>query len=195
MPGHEGNAAVTEPVVALDLARAELTRRLQALNSDDWPRPTPCTEWNTRQLVNHIVGVQFRVARLLRGGSKEEYVATREDDWLGSDHLAAWDTGVSEVDSALDALGSLDGTVDYRIPMAARDVVRLLVFDTTVHAWDISRAIGFDEVLGEEIAAFALDAFQALAQDPALAPFFATPKKSPPSDASAQERLLFIAGR
>ena len=192
----DGNGSVTEPVVvALGLARAELTRRLQALKSDDWPRPTPCTEWNTRELVSHVVGVQFRVARLLRGGSREDYVATREDDWLASDHLAAWDAAVSEFDSALRTLGSLDSTVDYRVPISARDAVRLAAFDTTVHAWDLSRAIGFDEVLGEEIAGFALEAFQALVQGSALAALFVPPKGEPPTDASPQERLLLMAGR
>ena len=187
---------MTEPVVAaLRLARDELTRRLDALQAADWPKATPCTEWNTRQLVNHVVGVQFRVARLLRGGSKEAYIASRGDDWLGADHVAAWRAAVADFDTALHSLDSLDTGVDYRVPLSAREAIRLTAFDTTVHSWDISRAIGFDDELGEEIARFSLEALDTFIQEPTLAAHFAPPMGEPPTEASAQQRLLHLAGR
>ena len=187
---------MTEPVIeALSLARRELGRRLDAVGPDDWTKPTPCTEWDTRQLVNHVVGVQFRAARLLAGGSKEEYIATREDDWLGTDHVASWSRAVAEFDESLRALDSLDVSVDYRVPIPARDAVRLTAFDSAVHSWDISRAIGYDEQLAPPVARFALEALQTFIQIPAFAGFFASPKTQPPPDASDQERLLHLAGR
>jgi uncharacterized protein (TIGR03086 family) len=187
---------VHEPVLdALAQARRELGRRLPALRPDDWPRPTPCTEWNTRQLVNHVVGVQFRVARLLAGGSKEVYVATREDDWLGRDHLAAWARAVTEFDASLAVLHSFDVGVDYRVPLTAREAIRLTAFDTAVHSWDISRAIGFDEDLDPQLTAFALEALEFFLSLPGLAAFFAAPQNDPPAEASDQTRLLHLAGR
>lgn len=188
--------ANSEPViVALDDARGELLRRLSALTHRDWQNSTPCTDWNTRQLVNHVIGVQFRVARLLAGGTQEVYVATREDDWLGRDHLTAWTQAVAELDSAIEALESLDVAVDYRVPVSARGLLRLTVLDTAVHSWDISRAIGFEEGLGDDVARFALLTMEEFIQEPALAALFSPPAGEPPAAASDQELLLYLAGR
>jgi uncharacterized protein (TIGR03083 family) len=115
-------SAMTEPAVqALGLARSELLKRLEAIAASDWENATPCSAWNLRQLVNHVVGVHHRIARLVCGGSVEEYVATREDDWIGVDHLAAWHGGVRALDTAIDATQSLDISVAYRVPMSARN--------------------------------------------------------------------------
>ena len=110
-------------IAAVEAARRELTARLGALRPDDWERPTPCTEWNVRQLVNHVVGVHFRVTRLLLGGTRHEYVTTRDDDWLGDDHLAAWSSASRDLDSAVAGLADLDVAVDYRVPLTARELL------------------------------------------------------------------------
>lgn len=74
-----GDKGMTEPAVdALGIARSELTPRLNAIATSDWEKATPCTEWNVRQLVNHVVGLHHRVARLVRGGSRDEYIANCE---------------------------------------------------------------------------------------------------------------------
>jgi uncharacterized protein (TIGR03086 family) len=182
-------------VAELAQARDELGRRLQVLGPDDWPRPTPCTEWDTRQLVNHIVGVHFRMARLLAGGSTEVYVRTREDDWLGADHLAAWRNAAKDFDDALAALDDLGVIVAYRVPIAARDAVRLTTVETAVHCWDISRAIGFDEQLAAPVTRSAVEALETFITMPALAAFYASATSEPPADASDLQRLLHLAGR
>jgi uncharacterized protein (TIGR03086 family) len=187
---------MTEPAVeALGLAKSELTRRLNAITTGDWEKATPCTEWNLRQLVNHVVGVHHRVARLVRGGGRDEYVATREDDWIGIDHMAAWHAGVRALEEAISNAGSLDLPVDYRIPMSVRGVIGLTAFDTAVHAWDMSRAIGFDEQLDDELVQFALGFMDWIRTEPLLEALFDSPKGHRSEQASAQARLLQLAGR
>jgi uncharacterized protein (TIGR03083 family) len=69
---------VTEGIIdALAIARAEFERRLTAVTDDCWGRPTPCTEWNVRQLVNHIVSHEYRYA-------DEDRLSTRVDHFSGS---------------------------------------------------------------------------------------------------------------
>jgi hypothetical protein len=36
------------------LASSEFRRRLETVRADQWAGPAPCTEWNVRQLVNHM---------------------------------------------------------------------------------------------------------------------------------------------
>ena len=43
-------------------------------------RPTPCAEWNVRQLVNHVVSHEYRYADNLATNNSEYYVASRDYD-------------------------------------------------------------------------------------------------------------------
>src|SRR5437764_329003 len=88
-------------IAALAIARAEFERRLTAITSDDWGRPTPCTEWNVRQLVNHIVSHEYRYADNLATNNSEYYVASRDDDFLGDDPHGSWPRGVALLDEAI----------------------------------------------------------------------------------------------
>jgi uncharacterized protein (TIGR03086 family) len=135
------------------------------------------------------------VARLVRGGSRDEYVATREDDWIGVDHIAAWHEGVRALDEAMTNAQSLDIPVDYRIPMSARGVIGLTAFDTAVHAWDVSCAIGFDAQIDDGLVEFALGFTEWIRSEPLLEALFDTPKRHLPEGSSAQARLLQLAGR
>ncbi|MEB4212012.1 TIGR03086 family metal-binding protein [Mycobacterium sp. 94-17] len=187
---------MTETAVdALGIARSELTPRLNAIATTDWDKATPCTEWNVRQLVNHVVGLHHRIAGLVSGGSRGEYIATREDDWIGSDHIAAWHEGIRALDEAINSAQSLDITVAYRVPLSARDAVGLTAFDTAVHTWDVSRAIGVGEQIDDGLADFALDFIRFLHSQPELATLFPFTEREPPEGATVQVRLLQLAGR
>jgi uncharacterized protein (TIGR03086 family) len=187
---------MTEPAVeALGLARSELTRRLKAITARDWENATPCTEWSLRQLVNHAVGLHHRIARVVCGGSRDEYIATRENDWIGTDHIAAWHAGVRALDDAINNAPSLDTPVAYRVPMSSRDVIGLTAFDTAIHTWDVSRAIGFDEQLDDGLVEFALGFMNWLRSEPSLSAYFPPAKGQLRPAASSQARLLHLAGR
>lgn len=179
---------------ALELARSALTARLHAIAAADWDNATPCSEWNLRQPVNHVVGLHHRIAGIPRGGSLEEYVTTREDDWLGADHLAAWQQGTRALNDAIGSLHDLNTVVAYRVPLPAWDAIGLVAFDTAVHSRDISRSIGFDERLDDGLVQFALGFIEWVLGEPRLS-FFTASAGPPPSAATPQARLLYLAGR
>jgi hypothetical protein len=64
-----------------------------------------------------------------------------------------------------------------------------------VHTWDVSRAIGFDERIDERLARLTYPLLERLIQVPATQAFFAPPQDTLPSTATAQDRLLHLAGR
>jgi len=110
-------------------------------------------------------------------------------------HIAAWQQGIRALDEAITNVGSLDIPVAYRIPMSGRDVIGLTAFDTAVHSWDVSRAIGFDAQLDDGLVDFALGFMEWIRSEPLLSPLFGSPKEHLPQAASAQDRLLQLAGR
>lgn len=184
-----------EIIGAMAIARAEFERRLTAIVADDWGRPTPCTEWDVRLVVNHIVGHEYRYADILATNSREYYAASRDDDFLGDDPLGSWRRGVVLLDEAIAGLDSLDITISFLQPMPARDVLLVRVFEAAVHTWDVSRAIGFDERIDERLVALTYPLVERMIQGPATSAFFAPAQANLPSTATPQDRLLHLAGR
>src|SRR4029453_3541579 len=57
--------------------------------SDDWSRPTPCTDWNVRALVNHVVGEDRWTKPLVDGKAIAEVEDAFAGDLLGEDPKAS----------------------------------------------------------------------------------------------------------
>lgn len=185
-------------MVALELlsrAGDGFAQRLALVQPDQWTAPTPCTEWNVRALVNHVVGANRRYTMLLHGANAGEVDATRTVDHLGHDPVASFVTTAAGLDAALREPGALARTAHH--PAGERTGAQLLemrVLDVAVHTWDLARAIGADESLDPDVAAFALtlqDTFEAARE---LGSFAPRPSKTP-AHLSAQGRLLHLLGR
>jgi uncharacterized protein (TIGR03083 family) len=71
-------------------ASAEFERTLRKVQQRQWAWPTPCAEWNVRQLVNHMTRGNVSYLRLLRGGSAAEFARLRDADALGADSPGAY---------------------------------------------------------------------------------------------------------
>ena len=50
-------------------ALAELGSRVDLVEDRQWSDPTPCTEWDVRTLVSHVVDEARRAPYLLSGGT------------------------------------------------------------------------------------------------------------------------------
>ena len=80
-PGTSVVRPAIERPTAMRLAETEYQRvadAVDALQSEDWSRPTDCTAWDVRRLVAHIVGMTnlfstpFEVARQMRAAKARE---------------------------------------------------------------------------------------------------------------------------
>ncbi len=60
------------------LALDQLEKLFAVITPADLDRPTPCTEFTLRQLLNHVVGGIHRFAYLGEGGRAEDIVAAIE---------------------------------------------------------------------------------------------------------------------
>lgn len=170
-------------------------QRLALVRPDQWTAPTPCTEWDVRALVNHVVGGNRRYTMLLHGASAHEVDATRTADHLGDDPIASFVATATELNAALREPGAMDRTAHH--PAGERTGAQLIdmrVLDVAVHTWDLARGIRADESLDPDVVTFALtlqDTFEAGRERGS----FAAPPGEMPPDFSAQARLLHLAGR
>ena len=157
---------------ALERAGRGFRQRLLEVASDDWARPTPCDEWNVRDLVDHVVGGNLRYVMILAGEPADAVGRTGAHDWLGSDPLGSFDDALARITESLAVPGILAATV--RHPKAGEVTgaqLRVLrVNELTVHSWDLARAIATDDRLDERVVTWLLEQLEPLRPTLGLAP-------------------------
>ena len=173
----------------------EFGARIRAVADDQWQLPTPCSDWNVRQLVNHLV-YENRWTVPLMGGSTIAEVGDRyEGDLLGDDPKGAWAESSAEAVAAVQADGALDRTVDLSSgPTAATEYVNQLYADHLIHAWDLARAVGADERLDPELVESCAGWFAKMEPHYRAAGAIGERPEVPPG-ADAQTTLLASFGR
>ena len=181
---------------ALRTADDGFERRLREVGEDDWHRSTPCVDWDVYRLVNHVVVGGGRYGRLVRGGTREAFLAERQLDALADGALAAWESNRAICAEAFAEPGALERTVPFSTgDISSRILAQIRVVEVVVHTWDLARALGLDESVDPELAAFALRVWpeNALPLGVGGVPFFEIPTDG--SGGSDLETLLRLTGR
>jgi uncharacterized protein (TIGR03086 family) len=161
--------------------------RVAALvKNDQWSNPTPCTEWDARAVVEHVIGFhEFLLLRPLGVRAQRP----REDP------AARWRATSDALFGALDTPGVLDRATD--LPgggqSSPRTMLAALTTDVLVHTWDLGVAIGVDPALDPELCERALAALGA--HDPGGADQLIGPAVPVAADAPLPDRLAARYGR
>jgi uncharacterized protein (TIGR03086 family) len=169
--------------------------RVHAIAADQWHAPTPCADWDVRDLVGHLVVEQLWVGALLGGQTIEDVGSRFDGDQLGDDPVGAWDRAVAQSVAAFAAPGAVDRVVHLSYgDVPAGHYGREMALDAAVHTWDLARAIGADERMDPELVAVGHEMVDAHEDAYAQSGLFAPPVPVGP-DAGAQTRLLARLGR
>jgi uncharacterized protein (TIGR03086 family) len=168
-----------------DDAADRFSARLDAVGDDQWDNPTPCTDWNVRQLVDHVIDIQRQIP---------EGLGTSVGD--GADAQEKWNRVREAALAALRQPGVLDRTMQgaggREVPVEMAIIPRLS--DLVVHTWDLARATGGDERLDPGTAAIVLERLKPNDEILRSTRTFG-PKVEPPPGADAGVELLCFTGR
>lgn len=170
--------------------------RVHTVRDDQWDGPTPCSEWSVRDLVNHLTVEQLWVPRLVRDGATIAEVGSDYDgDVLGDEPAEVWDRAAVAAVAAFSESGALNRTVQLSYGSSPADAYcTQMMADAVVHSWDLSRAIGADERLPDELTKATLREVEPYASGLDASGLFA-PAVEPPADADDLTRLLCLLGR
>ncbi|MGF6884335.1 uncharacterized protein (TIGR03086 family) [Nocardia sp. GAS34] len=186
------------------LASAEFERRLQTVRPDQWDWPTPCTEWNVRQLVNHMVRGNLNYLLLLEGGSRDEFLRLRDVDAMGDDPILAYTESVRDCRAAFAVPGVLHRVFDYPMgQVLGQQALAVRTTDTVIHTWDLARAMGIEDELDTDLIAWIdnhlHEIYDGLDEMPTSVDtthrFFAAPGSVNTAAGTRQDRLLRLMGR
>jgi len=178
----------TSPIADLDRVLASVDRLIAGVKPDQWSNPTPCTEWDVRQLVSHMVSGNLRFAALVRG---EPVPAVANDDSPEAFRAA----GAALRDSFLQA-GALERS--YQSPfglLPGPALVHLRIGEMLAHGWDVARATGQTPDLPSDLAELELAVFRAQLGHSSRDGSPIGPPKPVSEDAPAIDRLAAFLGR
>lgn len=168
---------------------------VKGVGSDQWAAPTPCADWDVRQLVNHVVGENAWVVPLLDGRTIAEVGDALDGDLVGDDAGRTWDERAAPALAAASAAGAFDQVVHVSFGDIPGSVyISQITTDHVIHAWDLARGVGAPEDLDADLVAFAHQFLAPQADQWRAAGAFG-PRVDVADDAPLQIRLLAIAGR
>jgi uncharacterized protein (TIGR03086 family) len=174
---------------------AEWQSRVEAVDESHWDRPTPCTGWTVRDLVNHVVGEQRWVVPLLEGKTIADVGNDLDGDLLG---LAPQESAAAAAKAAVDSFterGAVDRTVHLSFgDTPAAEYAWQLVADHVVHGWDLAAALDGDRHLDHDLVVHCAQWWGSWEETYRGAGAVAT-RVELPHDASRQDRLIASFGR
>jgi len=172
-------------------------RLIASVRPEQAALPTPCTDYDVRSLVGHMI---FAARRVAAAGARRPIAteATSIDELPAADWAAAFGSAASDARSAWGGEGALDGNIELPFgTFPAAVVVQIYTIEQGTHAWDLATAIGarqqLDEALGEAVLPLALSAIRPEYRGGPPMPF--GPELEADPGARAYDRLAAFMGR
>ncbi len=139
----------------LDEARAMLRAAVARVPAGGWQRPTPCSEWNVAQVLQHAALDQRVWAAGLAGTEMPGENPFAPSGELGTEPLAYAEAALGASAPSWAAIDEDAGAVPTPLPqgpMAPAAAAAGAALDAAIHAWDIAMATGQGSPLTPELA-------------------------------------------
>ncbi len=136
-----------EMLNALDEIYANANRLVGSVRADQWDDKTPCSEWNVRDLVQHMTGT---TNVCLAAATRTELDQNAEP---GEDPAADFAAASAATAAAWRGEGALEGMVSVPADMPAIAALGVNIIDIGTHVWDLATAIEQDHGLTPEVIA------------------------------------------
>lgn len=177
-----------------EVAVAEFGRRVAAIKPDQWQAGTPDTDWNVRQLLNHVTGEYLWVPEILAGKTIAEVGTKFDGDILGDDPVAVYKQA-SAAATAAAKTAKPDQTVHLSFgDVPAGQYIEQMFIDSVIHGWDLAKGIGADESIAPELVQACWDLLRPQAEQWRSGGAFAAQVVAA-DDADLQTKLLALTGR
>lgn len=111
--------------------------------------PSGCGDWTVRDLLNHVVGY----LNAFSTGAAGQKLDVDGVDFLGDDHVAAYEQAATDAADAFRAPGAMEKT--FALPWGDNPgsmVLGVAVAEAAVHGWDVGRAAGRPVVIDDDVA-------------------------------------------
>jgi uncharacterized protein (TIGR03086 family) len=168
---------------------------VHAIRDEQWTSPTPCTEWDVKALVGHLITEVAWVSPLVGGRSVAEVGDELSGDLTGDDPVASWDRYAAASMAAVTEPGAMERTVRLtKRQLPASEYTTEVFVDLLIHGWDLARAIGAQETLDAESVELVFQQMKPHQDELNASGVFGS-RVEPPENADVQTQLLAVFGR
>jgi uncharacterized protein (TIGR03086 family) len=195
MTGSDRDAYTDEQLLDFFVrASAFFGERVRDVGDEEWTLPTPCSEWDVRTIVAHVVVGDAQVSTLVAGGEVDR-VEEFNPTILGPNPEATWRGTALAAIRAFSSPGALERRYAHPIGnVRGRTIIGFRTTDSLVHGWDIAQALGEDVLLDPDICEYCLDFWFPMASTLPGSGYYSD-AVMPPEGADAPTRLLALLGR
>ncbi len=179
---------------ALTQAEDTFLKRLEVVQPDMWVLPTPCPDWDVHYLVAHVIGGNRFAGLVLGGLSSADAISTvMSTQQISDSPMRDWRESVGLQRLAFLEADGRTARVDHpRGSITVSELLKLRVFELTMHAWDLARATDGEETLP---AALVAAVREIVAAGPPGMGFGLEPLGLTTEASTAQATLLDLTGR
>ncbi|MFY1587135.1 TIGR03086 family metal-binding protein [Micromonospora sp. WMMD734] len=184
-----------------ELNRRAVRQSVEIVSSareEQWDLPTPCAQWNLRQLLAHMTAQNNGFAAAADGETEDDSV-WREQPTAdpGGDYLRSAERVISAFDGP-DVMGREFWLPEIRRVggFPARMAISFHFLDYVVHGWDVGAALGAPPKFDDDIVEAALEVTRRAVPVGPSRSLPGSPFAPPlPEEGSDQDRLLRLLGR
>jgi uncharacterized protein (TIGR03086 family) len=163
--------------------------------ADAWSNDTPCSDWDVKDVVNHIVYENVWMVALFSGRTIAEVGNEFEGDLVGDDPAGVYVRTANEVKAILAEPNAMSRTCQISSgPVSGADYAKELFLDTLIHGWDIAVGSKQDATLDDYLVKMCTPLGQAIADNDAYRSTFKAATAGATSD-NPQTHLLALLGR
>jgi len=173
---------------------AQATNTIKCVRAGDFVNATPCTDWDCRTLVNHMLYELSWVPDILAGKTIAEIGSKHDGDLLGNDHYQAWHLAAHK---AAEAVRKVDLHKTVHLSFAdvpAEYYVQQVAGDLLLHAWDVDQSLHCSLVFANNVAQKLYGIIEPQKDDFAASGLFGT-EVQVPNSSRIQTKLLALIGR
>jgi len=180
-----------DPVERIERATAVAAEKVKGVSTADLSKATPCSDYDVRALLNHLIGGLEMLRTAAEGGK----AAVPDGDQFGPDPGASYEERRNKLLSTIRGEGVLDRTWEMPFgPMPGTMMAGIAFMEHLTHAWDVAKATGQDTTLPSDLVKECEGVVKPM--DSMLRmPGVCGPAVSVPDSASDQDKLIAFMGR
>jgi uncharacterized protein (TIGR03086 family) len=180
-----------DPVKRIEQSTAFAGEKVKAVTKDDLGKPTPCTEFDVRGLLNHMIGG----LAMLKAAAEGSEAKMPEGEQFGDDPGADYQTRRAALLDALRGEGVLER--GWKMPfgeLPGQMMASIAFMEHVAHGWDLAKATSQDTSIPDGLATEALDVVTPMDQMLRM-PGVCGPAVSVSDDASTGDKFVAFMGR
>ena len=180
-----------DPYERIEKATAVAGEKIDGVKPEDFSKPTPCSEYDVKGLLNHVIGGMGMLHTAATGGK----ATPPEGNIVRDDPGAQYAEARTKLLEALKEPGVFERT--WSMPfgeMPGKMMAGIAFLEHLTHAWDVAKATGQPTELPEDLVDECTEVVTPMDQMLRM-PGVCGPKVEVAEDASKTDKLVAFMGR